>query len=76
MAGLKSGHTDTNYTECSGCPNLTVVSGNIIKVHNIVLTDCKLKSNEVPEELEILEGMQCSLTVDWEQKRVDISEFC
>ena len=53
---LKCGYTDTNDTECSGCPVLSVVPENTKKLHNLILADCKLKLREISEELKISEG--------------------
>ena len=53
---FKFNHTDTNDTECSGCPHSAVVLENNKKLHKLVLANHKLKLREITEELEISEG--------------------
>ena len=55
-AHFECGHTDTNDTECSGCPYLEVVLKNTKKLHKLVLANCKLKLYDIAEELKISEG--------------------
>ena len=91
-ADFKHGHTDTNDTKCSVCPNSAVVPENTKKHYKLVFADRKLKLREIAEELKISEGsvftilhdhlsidscvQGCRVCSQSIKKRVDDSECC
>ena len=48
------GHTDTNDAECSGHSNSAVVPENTKKLHKLLLANCKLKLQEIAEDLKCI----------------------
>ena len=56
-ADFKHGCRDTNDAEYSARPNLAVVPENTKKLHNLFLTDCKLKLREIAEDFKISESV-------------------
>lgn len=55
-ADFKRGRRNTDDAERSGRPNSAVVSENITKIHEMILSDRKLKLREIAMELKISEG--------------------